>query len=205
MTVIDIDVSLGDGAQLGHASSLHPGQAVPDGERWHGSPAQRTEVDYRAVEPADCGARRRIAYSVLQLLSVLVLSVPLAAGGVVMLFAEVPQLAALLDAGPSTVTTWTFYRDALAASLVLFFGSLLFGFLCVGIVPRVLNLAVDTGQGLSLVRLPLRGPSGDRADDQSQVLHDSSSVTAPPSSVTCAGSGTTFRRSCRPGRTSAPR
>ncbi len=40
-TVLDIDTSLGDGAQLGHASSLHPGQGVPDGERWHGSPAER--------------------------------------------------------------------------------------------------------------------------------------------------------------------
>ena len=54
-TVLDIGTSLGDGAQLGHASSLHTGQAVPAGERWHGSPAQRTEVDYRAAGPADCG------------------------------------------------------------------------------------------------------------------------------------------------------
>ena len=39
-TVLDIGTSMGDGAQLGHASSLHTGQAVPAGERWHGSPAQ---------------------------------------------------------------------------------------------------------------------------------------------------------------------
>src|SRR3989449_3739914 len=38
-TVLDINTSMGDGAQLGHASALHSGQAVPDGERWHGSPA----------------------------------------------------------------------------------------------------------------------------------------------------------------------
>ena len=42
-TVLDIETSMGDGAQLGHASSLHAGQAVPAGERWHGSPAQRTD------------------------------------------------------------------------------------------------------------------------------------------------------------------
>ena len=59
VTVLDIDTSMGDGAQLGHASSLHAGQAVPDGERWHGSPAQRTEVDYRTVDPAACGTRRQ--------------------------------------------------------------------------------------------------------------------------------------------------
>ena len=43
---------MGDGAQLGHASSLHAGQSVPGGERRHGfSAQQRTEVDYRGVDP----------------------------------------------------------------------------------------------------------------------------------------------------------
>jgi hypothetical protein len=36
LTILDIDTSLGDGAQLGHASSLGTGQAVPAGERRHG-------------------------------------------------------------------------------------------------------------------------------------------------------------------------
>ena len=64
-TVIDIDTSMGDGTQLGRASSLHAGQAVPDGERWHGSPAQRTDVDYQSVEPTKCGALRRVGYAVM--------------------------------------------------------------------------------------------------------------------------------------------
>ena len=50
MSVFDINTSMGDDSQLGHASSLHAGQAVPDGERWHGSPAQPTTVNYRTVE-----------------------------------------------------------------------------------------------------------------------------------------------------------
>src|SRR6266571_4443729 len=37
--VLDINTSMGDRSQLGHASSLHSGQSVPAGERWHGSPA----------------------------------------------------------------------------------------------------------------------------------------------------------------------
>ncbi|MEV6909770.1 amino acid adenylation domain-containing protein [Amycolatopsis sp. NPDC051071] len=40
MTVLDIDTAIGDDAQLGHSSSLHSGQTVPGGERWHGSPAR---------------------------------------------------------------------------------------------------------------------------------------------------------------------
>src|SRR5438128_8371018 len=41
-SVLDINTSMGDGAQLGHASSLHSYQSAPAGERWHGSPARPT-------------------------------------------------------------------------------------------------------------------------------------------------------------------
>src|SRR3989454_2025471 len=58
---LDINTSMGDGAQLGHASALHSGQAVPAGERWHGCPAQRTDLNYLRVPPAPCGTLRRAA------------------------------------------------------------------------------------------------------------------------------------------------
>src|SRR6185436_6279388 len=53
-SVLDINTSMGDGAQLGHSSSLQSGQSVPAGERWHGSPARRTDVNYLRVPPARC-------------------------------------------------------------------------------------------------------------------------------------------------------
>src|SRR3989442_2259608 len=62
--VLDINTSMSDGAQLGHASALHSGQAVPAGERWHGCPAQRTDVNYVRVAPARCGTLRRAAFGV---------------------------------------------------------------------------------------------------------------------------------------------
>ena len=64
-SVLDIFTSMGDGTQLGHASSLRAGQVVPDGERWHGSPALATEVDYRSVPPADCGPARRFTFGAI--------------------------------------------------------------------------------------------------------------------------------------------
>ncbi|WP_369252923.1 Pls/PosA family non-ribosomal peptide synthetase [Streptomyces sp. R41] len=143
-TVLDIETSMGDCAQLGHASSLHTGQRVPDGERRHGSPAQPTEVDYRTVGPADCPTSKRTAYCALQLLNLLVVYLPLAMGGVSVLLTGVPQLQGLLN--PKPVTSPAFYADALATSLVLFFGSLLAGLLVVGIVPRVLNRAITPGK-----------------------------------------------------------
>ena len=142
-TVLDIETSLGDGAQLGHSSSLHAGQSIPGGERRHGSPArQRTEVDYRAMDPTSCGLLRKAVYSVLQLLGVLVLYLPLAIGGVYLLVAELPQLAALQGAGDSASSSWTFFGDALAASFALFFGLVIVGLLAVMTVPRLLNLAI---------------------------------------------------------------
>ncbi len=145
-TVLDINTSLGDGAQLGHASSLHAGQAVPAGECWHGSPGQRADVDYRGVDSTRCGFLRRAVYAILQLLNVLVLGVPLVVGGVAILLAEVPQLNALVGAAPLALTSWTFYGDALVASLVLFFGFLLVGLLVVVTVPRVLARAIRPGK-----------------------------------------------------------
>ncbi|MCE7002224.1 phosphopantetheine-binding protein [Kibdelosporangium philippinense] len=144
--VLDIETSLGDGAQLGHASSLHAGQAVPDGQHWHGSPAQPTKADYRAVEPADCGTARRAAYAFSQLASMLLLYVPLAFGAIDLLFAGVPQFAALIDPQTLAFTSWMFYATALVTSLVLFFGSALVGLLVVVTVPRVLNLAIKPGK-----------------------------------------------------------
>jgi non-ribosomal peptide synthetase-like protein len=141
--VLDIETSLGDGAQLGHVSSLHAGQAVPDGERWHGSPAQPTEADYRAVAPVPCSTLRRFRYGALQLASVLFFYAPLAFGGVGFLFAEVPWLAALLDPGSANFTGVEFYVVALVTSLVLFIGSVLVGLLVVVTVPRLLNLAIE--------------------------------------------------------------
>ena len=141
LAVLDIDTSLGDGAQLGHASSLRPGQAVPAGERWHGSPAQPTDVDYRSVGPARCGAVRRVTHAVTQLLTALLVFLPLTTGVAVYVLADFPLLTGL-DTAPLAFTTWTFYRDALIVSAVLFFGFLVGGLLVVFTVPRVLNLAI---------------------------------------------------------------
>jgi acyl carrier protein/acetyltransferase-like isoleucine patch superfamily enzyme len=108
-SVLDIGTSLGDGAQLGHASSLHAGQAVPGGERWHGSPAQPTQSDYRGVEPADCSSGRRVRYATVQLLTLALVYLPAAFGGVAMLLVEVPWLAALMGEGPLAIMTRSFY------------------------------------------------------------------------------------------------
>ena len=140
-TTLDIQTSMGDRAQIGHASSLHAGHAVPEGQSWHGSPAQRTDVDYRTVAAARCGTLRRVLYSLGQSLTGLLLVGPLALAIMVTLLVKVPLLAGLLGPGQS-LTTWTFYRTALVISLVLFFGIMLLGLAAVATIPRLLNLAI---------------------------------------------------------------
>ncbi|GAA2774573.1 Pls/PosA family non-ribosomal peptide synthetase [Saccharopolyspora taberi] len=149
-SVVDIGTSMGDGSLLGRSSSLHAGQAVPAGERWHGSPAQRTGMEYPAVEPARCGTLRRAVYATLQLVVLLSISLPLVTGGATMLLTGVPRLAQILQAGELAFTSWAFWREALAVSLLLFFGALVVGLLTVATIPRLLNLAITPGKAYRL-------------------------------------------------------
>jgi non-ribosomal peptide synthetase-like protein len=143
VTVLDIWTSLGDGAQLRHSSSLHAGQTVPDGERWHGSPAQPAGVDCQRIPAMDVSTRRRAAFTTVQLVNLLLLGAPLTSVIVVLALTKVPQLATLVAAGPVSFTSGAFYRDNLVISAVLFFGAVLVGLGFVGAVPRLLNLFIE--------------------------------------------------------------
>ncbi|GGL87075.1 hypothetical protein GCM10010129_33650 [Streptomyces fumigatiscleroticus] len=141
-TVLDIDCRLGDGAQLGHASSLHSGQAVPPGESWHGTPARRAGTDFRTVPHLRCGRSRRAVFGCFQLLSMLLVLLPSAVGGATLLLTGVPQLSELLGPGASALSGPAFYVHVLLASAVLFTGFVVGGLLLLCTLPRLLALAV---------------------------------------------------------------
>jgi non-ribosomal peptide synthetase-like protein len=141
-TVLDINTSMGDVSQLGHASSLHSGQRVRTGERWHGSPAQRTNLNYLRVSARPCSTFRRFRFSASTLFWVFFLYLPLIEGGAFVLLTAVPTLGKVLDPGMGAITTASLYFDALVLSLLLFFGPVLLGLLVVATVPRLLGLFV---------------------------------------------------------------
>jgi non-ribosomal peptide synthetase-like protein len=141
-TVLDINTSMGDVSQLGHTSSLHSGQRVRTGERWHGSPAQRTSVNYLRVSSKPCGRWRRFRFSAITLLCVFFLYLPLLEGGTFALLTAVPMLGNVLNPSTGAITTSSLYLDALVLSLVLFFGSVLLGLVFVATVPRLLRVFV---------------------------------------------------------------
>ncbi|RCG31503.1 amino acid adenylation domain-containing protein [Sphaerisporangium album] len=142
-TVLDIGTRMGDGAQLGHTSSLQTGQLVPDGERWHGSPAQPTDTDYRLVEPVDCGTARRLRFGLLQLLGTLLVAMPLAVGASYALGVYVLEPAGLAG---EDVGGWQLVGEALTSSVLLFFGALAAGLVLVTTVPRLLNRTLTPGR-----------------------------------------------------------
>ncbi|MBA2950583.1 Pls/PosA family non-ribosomal peptide synthetase [Streptomyces himalayensis] len=141
-TVLDINTSMGDASQLGHASSLYAGQTVPAGERWHGSPGEPTVTDFRTVGAADCSTASKVLYSIGQMLALLLVHLPLAMGAMTLVLTELPQVNTLLNAGSSPFAGWTFLLGALAASFVLFFGAAFAGLVIQGTLPRLLNLAI---------------------------------------------------------------
>ena len=143
MSVLDIDTSMGDGSQLGHSSALLSGQSVPAGERWHGSPAQRTETNYLSVPPARCGRLRRATYAALTLIAILLLWAPLLEEGLTGLFLAVSALVEAVDpsvqSSAGVLTVRGLFIEAAVFSAVFFFGAVFIGLLAIGIVPRILS------------------------------------------------------------------
>ena len=140
-SVLDIDTGLGDGAQLGHASSLQTGQRVPQGKRYHGSPAQETSANYCTVEARECTPLRRAFYSACQLVVLLAVIVPVA---VLLLYHLFPYLyritsgAALLQ--EPVAAFFLLAGEILLLSAALFIGVLVLRLASVVVLPRLLQL-----------------------------------------------------------------
>ncbi|MFI7496789.1 Pls/PosA family non-ribosomal peptide synthetase [Kocuria sp. M4R2S49] len=139
-SVLDIHTALGDGAQLGHASSLHALQSVPSGQRWHGSPAQATDTDFRTVAPTDCGLRRRVVYSTIAILYRLVLTPGLGLGVLALLIPFYLELEHLDHGSP-----W-FYVDLVGLTLLLLLVGILLALCALAVIPRALHLCLVPGR-----------------------------------------------------------
>jgi non-ribosomal peptide synthetase-like protein len=141
VTVLDIGTRLGDASRLGHASSLHTGQAVPDGEHWQGSPAQPADGDFQEVEPARCGTVRRAVHGTLLMLTVLLVYLPLAVGCLDVLLSRMLEGSAVAKGGATVL-----YADLLVVTAVVFFGGVIAALVVLATVPRLLGLLVRPGR-----------------------------------------------------------
>ena len=152
-TVLDIGTSVGDGSQLGHTSSLYESQAVPDGQRWHGSPAQRTDVDYRRVGPARCGPLRRAAYGTAEMLTLIFVDMPLLIGAGVLVLTRLPATVSFAALGAGEFTMASYYQDGLILSTALFAGAIVTGAAVVLTIPRALRRFITPGRTYPLYGL----------------------------------------------------
>ncbi|MFF2032484.1 Pls/PosA family non-ribosomal peptide synthetase [Arthrobacter sp. NPDC058192] len=141
-SVLDIDTSMGDGSQLGHRSTLYTGQAVPEGERWHGSPGRRTDVDYATVEPTPYRPWRRGWFAVSQLVAALGSGRIMLSMAVTLAVLSYPPVAGLLEASPLAFASWTFYATAIVIAGLGVFGRTIGGLILITTVPRVLQLTL---------------------------------------------------------------
>ena len=147
-TALDIESSIGDGAQLGHTSSVHSGQYIPAGQRWHGVPAEPTAVDYRVIPAHRGGGLRRFVYGTLQLLSALVI-LPLLNAAVVAvagLPAFAPTVQGVIGDGYDSVLAPAVYGWIAAITAALFVVATLTGLAAMIIVPRLLSVLVRPGR-----------------------------------------------------------
>lgn len=136
-SILDIDTRMGDGSQLGHASSLQRGQSIPAGEHWHGSPAIPTEADYCTVPNVALSRVRRVIYEAIQLVT---------------LFAIVTPVPLLFH------TYWENVSDDYQESIgivalgttVTVIGFIVGSALLAAIVPRLFNLLLKPGRNYSL-------------------------------------------------------
>lgn len=144
-TVLDIDTAMGDGAQLGHTSTLRRGDAVPAGERWHGSPARPTDVNYVRVAPKRCGTLRRAAFGAVDLARTLLIGIPLPLSLLALLWTGVPVLGGHGELDEQPLTSAVFHLNALLLSGTLFFGAVTLGLGVLFTVPRLLRRAIEPG------------------------------------------------------------
>ncbi len=139
--VLDINTTMEDDTQLGHASSLHSGQRIPRGKHYHGCPAQETTANYCPVEPRECTEQRRWIYASV-LLAAAFLSMPIPAVAVLAWFPDFYRQigAAQFSDDPSASSLLLLTGQTLLITFAAFFSGVIFGLLGIAIIPRILNL-----------------------------------------------------------------
>ncbi|TCK24654.1 Pls/PosA family non-ribosomal peptide synthetase [Pseudonocardia endophytica] len=147
-SVLDVGTSVGDGAQLGHSSALHPGGAVPAGEVWHGSPARKASgADYRPVAPVGSGRARRAVFGLVTALFGLVAGTVVLGGATALYGWVAPRVPALFGrTGGDIASSWQFYAAGLATVVVGYTVLVTLLLAAVLVLPRLLALLVVPGR-----------------------------------------------------------
>ncbi|MDI3331036.1 MAG: hypothetical protein QJR09_09955 [Micrococcus sp.] len=144
--VLDIDTEVGRDAQLAHSSSLAPGQRLPAGESWHGTPAVPGGDDHRTVPDVAPRPLRGVVFGLWVILTPVLLSAPLFT--ITWFLLEVFPIIGDPLRGSALLpwTAWPYNVIVLGGSLVLVPVGIATGLLWVFTVPRLINMLVKPGR-----------------------------------------------------------
>ncbi|WP_084681591.1 Pls/PosA family non-ribosomal peptide synthetase [Actinomycetospora chiangmaiensis] len=135
---------IGEHARLAHASTLHPGQVVPDGASWHGTPARAAGHTPPPLPSAPTSRWRRARWALVEP-GIVLLALAALLAGLVVASDRLPALGDDVLPGPSGLADPAFYLRALGLSAVLYAVALVLGVVAVCTLPRLLGRAVVPG------------------------------------------------------------
>jgi len=144
-SVLDIGTEIGDFGELGHASSLQTGQRVPEGQSWHGSPAEPATIRFRLSDEPTLSPLKGWIFAVARLAFVLAIVGALTEAVIVYAMAVLTggDDALALSPWEATATLWpTAAWSALVVSGAALFG----GLAAVYAAPRLANLFLKEGR-----------------------------------------------------------
>ena len=142
--ILDINTVMEDNTQLGHASSLHDGQRVPEGKHYHGCPAVETSADYCTVEPMTCSGLRRWTYAMIPVIFGFLIAPLFLLAGLYAFPYAYDYLGGNTFAFQATAEDYLALAFEVAwVTLALGVAGIVLGLVFIGTVPRFLNMFVE--------------------------------------------------------------
>jgi non-ribosomal peptide synthetase-like protein len=144
-SVLDIGSAIGDFGQLGHASSLQTGQRVPEGKRYHGSPAEETTTNFRLTDKTSVTPARRWVFAAMRLAFVLAFVSAVTEGVLVYALAGLAGTEDAVARSPWEAVL-ALVPTAAGVALVLTLASLVAGLAAIYVLPRLANAFLVEGR-----------------------------------------------------------
>ncbi len=142
-TVLGNNTRVGDDAQLGNTSTLLENQSVPDGAKFHGSPAEETQTNYMRVKPLDVSPWRARFYVAGEMLSMFLVAGP---APIIIVYMFISLALPELLGGTSANNALTQTLNLFGYSLAVYLGAIIIALAGVMSLPRLFNLFFVPGQ-----------------------------------------------------------
>lgn len=142
-SVLDINTSMAESSQLGHASALLENQHIPAQQQFHGSPAEPADTNFDRLPTLPVSTIRSICYATVQLIAYLTVALP----GLVTLTVLLSRSSLWPVADSSaTLTVFPLLAVLSGSAAVLYLSGIAAALISVMVIPRLIRplMQVDT-------------------------------------------------------------